>query len=247
MTDTQQPIGYLGIAEHFRAQIRLGRLTPGNALPTQREAAKKFDVALTTVNRAYQLLKSEGYITASTGSRTVVAHIQPVITGADRLDRMASGGPNYGPEETSSGHAARVAACDLEWVTEALGLEPGAQVVERRRIFRSQGKPAALAMSYFRKDILDLIPESLHQGQMERSVHLLYGDRTGEKILRSEEAVSSRLATQEELDALEVEVSPRGAAVPVTVLRVALHTQNTVLSVWEDVLAPGSWKTIPAS
>ncbi|MER6605948.1 GntR family transcriptional regulator [Streptomyces sp. NPDC000927] len=239
----QQAWGYTGIAEYFRAKIQTGKLLPGASLPTQRETAAKLNVAITTVNRAYQLLKAEGYTTASTGSGTIVARARPVITGADRLDRIAKGGPNYGHEETSSDHTAVITPCTEEWVAKNFGIALGDDVLVRRRVFRTDGKPVSLATSYFLPSVMEVVPEALHQGRMEKSVHILYDERIDGSVLRSEEAVSSRLATAEELRALEVEIEPK--AVPVTVLRVMLHSENGILSVWEDVLTPGSWKTIP--
>lgn len=55
------------IYQQIRNQIVLGisdgRLTPGEQLPTVRGLAEEIGINSMTVNKAYQLLKQEGYIT----------------------------------------------------------------------------------------------------------------------------------------------------------------------------------------
>ncbi len=57
----------LPIYQQIRNQIILGisdgRLAPGEQLPTVRGLAEEIGVNAMTVNKAYQLLKQEGYIT----------------------------------------------------------------------------------------------------------------------------------------------------------------------------------------
>lgn len=65
--------GYAEIAAHFRQQIQDGTLQPGDTMPSFKETAAQFGVAITTVNRAYRLLKSEGLTTARPGAETIVS------------------------------------------------------------------------------------------------------------------------------------------------------------------------------
>jgi DNA-binding transcriptional MocR family regulator len=65
--------GYAEIAAHFRQQIQDGTLQPGDTMPSFKETAAEFGVAITTVNRAYRLLKSEGLTTARPGAETIVS------------------------------------------------------------------------------------------------------------------------------------------------------------------------------
>jgi DNA-binding GntR family transcriptional regulator len=50
---------YAQIAEHYRGQIKDGRLSPGDKLPTVASIAKEWDVAIVTVQRAIAQLRKE--------------------------------------------------------------------------------------------------------------------------------------------------------------------------------------------
>lgn len=65
--------GYAEIAADLRRQIQDGTLQPGDTMPSFKKIAAQYDVAITTVNRAYRLLKAEGLTVAMPGSKTVVA------------------------------------------------------------------------------------------------------------------------------------------------------------------------------
>ena len=62
----EDPI-YRQIRDQVVAGIASGQLRPGEKLPTIRALAEEAGINMMTVSRAYQLLKSEGYIT--TGRR----------------------------------------------------------------------------------------------------------------------------------------------------------------------------------
>lgn len=62
----EDPI-YRQIRDQVVAGIASGQLKPGEKLPTVRALAEEAGINMMTVSRAYQLLKSEGYIT--TGRR----------------------------------------------------------------------------------------------------------------------------------------------------------------------------------
>jgi DNA-binding transcriptional regulator YhcF (GntR family) len=69
--------GDVPIYTQIRNQIILGiadgRLAPGEKLPTIRALADEIGINMMTANKAYQLLKQEGYITADRRSGAVVA------------------------------------------------------------------------------------------------------------------------------------------------------------------------------
>lgn len=61
------------VAEHYRAEIRLGHLTVGDELPSVRKIAGQWDIATATAQRALDLLRSEGWIESRPGRPSVVA------------------------------------------------------------------------------------------------------------------------------------------------------------------------------
>jgi 2-aminoadipate transaminase len=65
--------GYLTIAEDFRSKILGGELPSGSRLPSVRDVAKQYRVALTTAQRAYKALTELGLIEGRRGAGTHVA------------------------------------------------------------------------------------------------------------------------------------------------------------------------------
>jgi GntR family transcriptional regulator/MocR family aminotransferase len=66
----------------IRERILLGRLQPGQSLPSTRALASSLGVARSTVVHAYDRLKAEGYLDASAGAASRVAAIAtPVLAG----------------------------------------------------------------------------------------------------------------------------------------------------------------------
>lgn len=63
---------YQQIRNQVVAAIASGELRPGERLPTIRALAEECGINMMTVSKAYQLLKSEGYITTSRRDGAVV-------------------------------------------------------------------------------------------------------------------------------------------------------------------------------
>ena len=72
---------YLQIRNEIVLGIADGRLSSGDKLPTIRALADESGVNMMTVNKAYQLLKQEGYITADRRSGAVVTGPVPSDAG----------------------------------------------------------------------------------------------------------------------------------------------------------------------
>src|SRR5712692_7202269 len=77
---------YVQIIEHFRQEIREGRLKDGDMLPSGREIAGEFGVSLATAAKVASGLQALGLVTPRPGAGTVVTAPRPP---ADR----ARGGP----------------------------------------------------------------------------------------------------------------------------------------------------------
>jgi GntR family transcriptional regulator/MocR family aminotransferase len=78
-----------GLEAALRDAIRDGRLSPGTRLPSTRSLASSLGVARGTVSAAYDQLVAEGYLSARTGSGTVVA----AVVGAANPQRSAVAAP----------------------------------------------------------------------------------------------------------------------------------------------------------
>ena len=77
---------YVQIIEHYRQEIRTGRLQDGDMLPSGREIAQQFGVSLATAAKVATGLQALGLVTPRPGAGTMVTAPRPP---ADR----ARGGP----------------------------------------------------------------------------------------------------------------------------------------------------------
>lgn len=238
MTDRK---GYADIAAYYRQKIIDGELSPGDPMPSMREVCDEFGVAITTANRAFRVLKSEGLTVASPGVGTVVAPEQRISAGLDRLDRMERTGKAYIGGETSRDHVAMKRSCADPDIVNELDIEPHDEILIRRRIFETQGKPSSVALSCIHIRALAVVPELRQQGKLDQWWQTTYTERTGRVITRSPERRMARLASTDELAALQVDVPPT-AAVPVLVTHTTFYDEGGPIEVWEDVYAPGIWQ-----
>ena len=238
-------LGYAEIATHFRQQITDGELNPGDAMPSYKEASERFGVNRTTIVRAYDILKSEGLIVSRPGKGTTVAsRPSVVISGVDRLDRLNRTGRRYGPGEDSTGHRVmRRSAYDPE-VCSALEIEPGEEIVIRIRTFRQDGQPTSVGVSVYPPRTVAEVPELAEEERMERYFGDIYTERTGREVTKGQRTAHARQASQDEIDALQLDV-PAHVAVAVLVTNVTFHDEDGPVAYWEDVYAPG--KRIPAA
>jgi GntR family transcriptional regulator len=230
------------VASHFRTLIQDGELSPGDSLPSVQEIRAQFDVSAKTVSRALAVLKAEGLALGRGSLGTVVAsRPRTAATGAARLDRLNRTGKTYAAGESSTDHVAMLRSCADPDIAEQLGIELHDEIVIRRRVFRQDGRPTVVALSCIHMRALSDVPEILQSGQLKPFWQTTYTERTGRQVTRSPERRGARLASNDELAALEVEV-PANAAVPVLVLHTTFHDELGPLEVWEDVYAPGMWQ-----
>jgi len=231
--------GYADVAAHFRTLIKSGELAPGDSLPSVTEIRDQFGVASKTVSRALAVLKSEGLVASRGALGTVVAKSPIVITGADRLNRMEKNGLRYAPGETSSGHRVmRRSVYDPE-VCTALNMEPGDEAVIRIRVFRQDDKPTSVGVSVYPPRTTNAVPELAEDVRMVKQFDKLYTERTGREVVKGQRTAHSRQASQDELNALEIDAPPH-TSVAVLVTAVTFHDDEEALGYWEDVYAPGA-------
>jgi len=231
--------GYADVAAHFRTLIKNGELAPGDSLPSVAEIRDQFGVAAKTVSRALGVLKSEGLVTSRGALGTVVAESPIVITGTDRLKRMEKNGMRYAPGETSSGHQVMWRSVYDPETCMALNLEPSDEAVIRIRVFRQDDKPTSVGVSVYPPHTIAAVPELADDIRMVKQFDQLYTERTGRKVVKGQRTAHARQASQDELNALEIDAPPH-SAVAVLVTAVTFHDDEQALAYWEDVYAPGA-------
>jgi molybdate-binding protein len=77
---------YLRVSEEIAAQVRSGQISPGDQLPSIRDAARAYATTTATVGRAYRQLADAGVIDVRDRARSHVA-----ADGPDAARRMLSG------------------------------------------------------------------------------------------------------------------------------------------------------------
>lgn len=237
-------MGYADIAADYRQKIKDGDLLPGDSLPTVNELAQTHGVARNTAARAISLLKTEGLITTRAGAGTVVAEPAAVVSGVDRLDRMARNGRRYGPREDSADHEVRVTSCHDPRVCKALDIDPSDEIVMRVRTFREDGKPSSVGLSIIHPRGWAEVPELLENSPLPRFWQEIYTERTGREITRGQRTARARQASQDELDRLRID-APAHVAVAVLVTNVTFHDEEGPIEHWEDIYPPDREIVIP--
>jgi DNA-binding GntR family transcriptional regulator len=87
--DTNDPRpAYAQVAEHLRSSIRAGHFAPGEKLPAGRELASQYGVAMMTVKRALDVLRSDGLVVSQQGRGVFVSTAGVTITPLDELRQL---------------------------------------------------------------------------------------------------------------------------------------------------------------
>jgi GntR family transcriptional regulator len=75
---------YWQLAQQVRQAIRLGRLRPGDQLPTAREVVSKLAINPNTVLKAYRELERENLVSSRPGQGTFVTEAARIVPSAAR-------------------------------------------------------------------------------------------------------------------------------------------------------------------
>src|SRR6478609_9251772 len=83
-----EPKTFVRIANHYREKILSGDLAPGTKLPSNKELANSWGVAVATVSRALSQLTVEGMIRTSPRGTFVADDPMTGVSARDRLLRI---------------------------------------------------------------------------------------------------------------------------------------------------------------
>ena len=162
---------YVQIIEHYRQEIRAGRLKDGDMLPAGREIAKQFGVSLATAAKVAGGLQALGLVTPRPGAGTMVTASRPPpdrVRGGPVLIILASRSP------MRPGDQARVLDADVvqapQTVAAQLGAEPLAQVIRRRQATIRDGATAALLTSWFPASLAEIVPDLLDRTRITEEI-----------------------------------------------------------------------------
>lgn len=233
---------YRRIADDLRRQIISGERPPGSDLPAEGDLAGRYHASRATIRDALAVLRSDGLILSSRGSRTIVRPASSVrigVTSTNYRRHRALGLPGFNAQVLEQGHAPRQDITEVASVAappdiaQKLDLDEGSPVVVRRRVFRINGRGVALTDSYYPADVAaDTALE--RPERIKGGAHALIEDPHGpirRMIARSEDDLMARMPTPAEAQALGM---PPG--VPVfRVLRTVYDADDRPVEVQETV------------
>jgi GntR family transcriptional regulator len=231
---------YKQIADLLRAGIQSGELGPGARLPSEQELIDAHGVARGTIRQAVRLLASEGLLEVQHGRGAFVRDRPPVRRlGHDRFarEKREQGKAGYLADMESQGREPGVEVLEVgqskasEEIAGLLGIEPGDNVLVRRRRYLADGTPMQTASSY--------IPWGLAEGtrmtQADTGPGGIYArlEEAGHRLERFTEDVVARMPTEDEARTLLL-----GAGVPVIrLVRTAYDTAGLAVEVCDTVMA----------
>jgi GntR family transcriptional regulator len=142
------PKTYRQLADVVRKKIEDGSIQPGQILKAE-QLASEYNISRQTTQRALALIASEGLVRTIRGTGAVVQPRRP----RRRIARgqLVTRNPHYGyvfpatsdPMEPWQAHGQpyRAHVPAPQAIAEAFGLEPGTEVLRRRRVMSPEGEP----------------------------------------------------------------------------------------------------------
>jgi GntR family transcriptional regulator len=158
MQSDQPGFPYRRIIDDLRSAILTGQFAPGERLASEWKLAQTYQASRPTVRRAIAVLKGDGLVVTRQGQGAFVRSLPLVrlrVTGADYRRHRREGVPGFNAQVIEQGQRPeqRLLATEsigaLEEVANHLGLDAGAAVIVRRRLFLVNDQPVARCDSYY--------------------------------------------------------------------------------------------------
>lgn len=201
---------YREIARQLRARVLSGELSPGDPVPARRKLKEEYNTTRATIDKVMDLLTAEGMFLPSDKNRPPrVADItQRVVTVDSRLDSHAATGRALRKNETSKILSVKEVPCPAD-VAVLLGVEAGAPVLCRKRLNlltddEGNETPDATGYSYYPPEVVEATPELKGRKSIPGGSRELAAERMGSRQAHITNVVTSRLATDEERELLNL-------------------------------------------
>jgi GntR family transcriptional regulator len=221
------------IADALRADIRAGKYTEGDQLPSERELREGFGVSVNTVRAAIVQLRAEGLVESKQGRGVFVRKPEGLRRLSDDIVRsegfytMVS---RHGEKPTTKTEVRREPAS--EEVADALGVELGEEIIARARLMGTEEHPlVSIAISYFPAWVVEAAPNLADPtiSGLPKWLREAFGDTY------SDDLIDARMPTEGERERLEI---PEG--VPVIILKgTTRDSQHRVLHFIDKVTVAG--------
>jgi DNA-binding GntR family transcriptional regulator len=226
------------VVRHIRDEVLSGRLAQGDLVPSARQIAADWHIALATATKALATLRAEGLVRGVPGVGTVVTSQESLHRSArDRSITIRRTGRVYPP-----GHYARIRSAELttapDTVAEALGVEPGVPVIRRRRTtYDSSDTPLSTSVSWFDGDLAATCPDLLVAERLPQGTSRYIEAQTGRAAATGYDRLAAGTANAQDAAELHSEV---GSSVLLGQNRWA-DVSGRVVEYGESVSLPGRW------
>ncbi|MDX6353357.1 MAG: hypothetical protein QOF98_260 [Streptomyces sp.] len=180
---------YRRIAARIKERIERGELLPGDRIPSVRDIVRDDAVSVATATRVAAVLRGEGYAETIPGIGTVARMPSKITTGPDRLRLQRTTGSGFRPGERVEIVSARLAPATAE-VADALEVEQGDAVVERRRRYLDEDGVIAVSTSWLPGQFAETAPELISTDPLPAMTFGLIEDRTGRRAIKRRDVVS---------------------------------------------------------
>lgn len=228
---------YLQIAEDIRQRIRSGQLSDGDLVPSVRQLAREWRVAAPTAAKALTTLRSEGYVRGVPGAGTIVCASETMHNAAqDRWRAIRDTGRIYPPDERAVISSAGLVPAPAD-VADALGVEPGAEVIRRQRVTFRDDIPVSASVTWMPGGLAAAGPLLLSAERILSGTAGYIAEVTGRTVVRGLDQESARAATEQDAADLGVPVGS-----PVACGRNWWYDAGgDVIEYGERVSIPGRW------
>jgi GntR family transcriptional regulator len=223
---------YHRIADALRAEIQSGELEAGKKLPAETALVSRFGVALPTLRQALGILRAEGLIESRHGIGTFVKEARR----RQRRSRNRYGRARDDQQLLSADFEHRIVAAGREpappYVAEAMEIEPGTEVVVRRRHLHDKetGQLEEIGASYLTVEVAGgtFLEEPT---VVPKALFLCVEDLSGQQYTHARDAWVSRLPTAAEADLFSL--APGAPVLHVT--HTARAAEGNVLEISESI------------
>lgn len=194
MTNPGKLPHYLLIKDELEKRILSGQLTQGRKFPSEEDLSKEFGVSTSTVKRAIGVLVSNGLLERTPGRGTFVNTARMQMPLRSFTEEMRDRGLVAGSRLLDK--TMITAGGELAWHLDVL---EGSQLFFIYRLRTANDTPVALEETYIPKTLCpDLLENDLSIVSLER----LLEERYHLILVRAEEYVTARLATETESNLL---------------------------------------------
>lgn len=219
---------YRRIAATYRDRILAGDLEAGETLPSRRDMCERHRAARATIDKVMDLLIGEGLVVQQRLKPAKVASRGRYGTCTeDRAAAKRATGRALGKKETSRILDTGLITCPEEIAAHLL-VEPGEQVLHRKRVTSINKAPAAVSESFYTQETAELAPELAEPHSIPSGSRELAAERMGSEQDSVVQTVTSRLATDLERELLEMD---RPWSIVTQVLRVVFLADGRVVEV----------------